>query len=93
MALLDEVVSYHSLLHNKVLRLMVQLFESKQEDLEILELIELKKMLIDRMVNLLSKGYVVPVVSYMKQCWQKGDTDMSLIRYFVTEVIFDECAV
>ena len=46
----------------------------------------MKKMLIDRMVNLLSKGYVVPVVSYIKQCWQRGDTDISLIRYFVTEV-------
>lgn len=69
---------------------MVKLFESKQEDLEILELIELRKMLIDRMVNLLSRGCVVPVVSYIKQCWQKGDTDMSLIRYFVTEVTLTE---
>lgn len=43
-------------------------------------------MLIDRMVNLLSRGCVVPVVCYIKQCWQKGDTDISLIRYFVTEV-------
>lgn len=43
-------------------------------------------MLIDRMVNLLSRGCVVPVVCYIKQCWQRGDTDVSLIRYFVTEV-------
>lgn len=46
----------------------------------------MKKMLIDRMVNLLSRGCVVPVVCYIKQCWQRGDTDVSLIRYFVTEV-------
>lgn len=46
----------------------------------------MKKMLIDRMVNLLSRGCVVPVVCYIKQCWQRGDTDISLIRYFVTEV-------
>lgn len=44
-------------------------------------------MLIDRMVNLLSRGCVVPVVCYIKQCWQRGDTDISLIRYFVTEVL------
>ena len=49
--------------------------------------LEMKKMLIDRMVNLLSRGCVVPVVCYIKQCWQRGDTDVSLIRYFVTEVL------
>lgn len=45
-------------------------------------------MLLDRMINLLTRGCVVPVVKYVKQCCQKGDTDMSLIRYFVTEVKF-----
>lgn len=45
-------------------------------------------MVLDRMVNLLCSGCVVPVVKYIKQCWQRGDTDISLIRYFVTEVIF-----
>lgn len=43
-------------------------------------------MLLDRMVNLLCCGCVVPVVKYIQQCWQRGDTDISLIRYFVTEV-------
>ena len=88
LALLDEVVSCHNLLHPKILKLFIQLFESKQDELEILVQLELKKMLIDRMVNLLSKGCVVPVVSYIIQCWDKGDTDMSLIRYFVTEVSY-----
>lgn len=46
----------------------------------------MRKMVLDRMVNLLCSGCVVPVVKYIKQCWQKGDTDISLIRYFVTEV-------
>lgn len=44
-------------------------------------------MLLDRMITLLTKGCVVPVVKYIKQCCQKGDTDISLIRYFVTEVL------
>lgn len=48
--------------------------------------LELRKMLLDRMINLLTRGCVVPVVKYIKQCCQKGDTDTSLIRYFVTEV-------
>lgn len=87
LALLDEVVTNHPLLHHTVLSLFIQLFESKQDELEILVQLEMKKMLIERMVNLLSRGCVVPVVKYIKQCWQRGDTDISLIRYFVTEVL------
>lgn len=49
--------------------------------------LELRKMLLDRMINLLTRGCVVPVVKYIKHCCQKGDTDTSLIRYFVTEVL------
>ncbi|GFG31023.1 hypothetical protein Cfor_04400 [Coptotermes formosanus] len=85
LALLDEVVTCHILLHPKVLQLLIQLFESKQDELEILVQLEMRKMLLDRMVNLLSRGCVVPVVKYIKQCWLRGDTDISLIRYFVTE--------
>ena len=47
----------------------------------------MRKMLLDRMVNLLCSGYVVPVVKYVQKCWRRGDTDVSLIRYFVTEVL------
>lgn len=87
LALLDEVVSCHPLLHDQVLDLLIRLFESKQDELEILVQLEMRKMVLDRMVNLLCSGCVVPVVKYIKQCWQKGDTDVSLIRYFVTEVL------
>lgn len=47
----------------------------------------MKKMLLDRMVHLLSRGCAVSVVKYIKTCWQRQDTDISLIRYFVTEVL------
>ncbi|CAG4978934.1 unnamed protein product [Parnassius apollo] len=87
LALLDEVASCHQLLHHRLLRLLIQLFESPQDELEILVQLELKKMLLDRMVNLLSRGCVVPVLRYIKQCWQRCDTDISLIRYFITEVL------
>ncbi|CAB3367523.1 Hypothetical predicted protein [Cloeon dipterum] len=87
LALLDEVVTCHQLLHRTVLNLLIQLFESKQDELEILVQLEMRKMLLDRMVSLLCVGCVVPVVQYVIQCWQRGDTDISLIRYFVTEVL------
>lgn len=47
-------------------------------------------MLLERMVNLLSRGCVVPVLKYIKTLWQRGDTDISLIRYFVTEVFIKD---
>jgi len=87
LALLDEVVSNHPLLHSTVLRLYTTLFEGSYGEMEILATLEIKKMLVDRLVNLLSRGYVLPVVKYMAQCWQNTDTDISLIRYFVTEVL------
>jgi len=87
LALLDEVVSNHPLLHSTVLKLYITLFEGSYGEMEILAALEIKKMLVDRLVNLLSRGYVLPVVKYMAQCWSNTDTDISLIRYFVTEVL------
>ena len=99
LALLDEVVTCHPLLHNQVLKvvapthvklmhcnakiffkLYIRLFEQRYESLEILAQMEIKKMLLDRLVNLLSRGYVIPVVNYIKTCWENIDTDISLIR-------------
>ena len=57
------------------------MFEKTYDSLEILAQLEIKKMLIDRLVNLLSRGYVIPVVKYIKECWENTDTDVSLIRY------------
>jgi len=87
LALLDEIVANHPLLHASVLKLLVELFESEQTELEILVQLELRKMLLDRMVNLLRHGCVVPLLTYVKNCREKGDTDISLIRYFVREVL------
>lgn len=87
LAVLDEVATVHASLHPQILSLLIRLFESKQDELEILVQLEMRKMLLDRMVNLLTRGCVVPVVKYIKQCCQRGDTDISLIRYFVREVL------
>lgn len=44
LALLDEVVVCHPLLHPKILRLLVHLFESKQDELEILVQVSISHM-------------------------------------------------
>jgi negative elongation factor C/D len=62
-------------------QLFIHLFEARYESLEILAQLEIKKMLLDRLVNLLSRGYVIPVVKYIKGCWENKDTDVSLIRF------------
>ncbi|NXW43191.1 NELFD factor, partial [Nyctiprogne leucopyga] len=87
LALLDEISTCHQLLHPQVLQLLVKLFETEHSQLDVMEQLELKKTLLDRMVHLLSRGYVLPVVSYIRKCLEKLDTDLSLIRYFVTEVL------
>lgn len=87
LALLDEVATCHTTLHQKLLDLLIRLFESPQDDLDVLVQLERRKMLLDRMVLLFSRGCVVPIVNYIKSCWQKQNTDISLIRYFITEVL------
>ena len=102
---MDEVVTCHPLLHQRVLevivmfkmtivskvfivftqihysfQLFIKLFEKEHESMEVLAQLEIKKMLLDRLVNLLSRGYVIPVVKYIKACWDQTDTDISLIR-------------
>lgn len=42
LALLDEVASCHPLLHHRLLKLLVQLFESPQDELEILVQVKTK---------------------------------------------------
>lgn len=87
LALLDEVTSCHPTFHNIVLDLYIHIFESQHDDMEVLAQLELKKMILDRMIHLLSKNCVIPVLNYIKKCLTNGDTDISLIRYFITEVL------
>lgn len=87
LALLDEVTSCHNTMHKVALDLYVELFEKQYEEMEVLAQLEVKKMILDRIIHLMSKDYVIPVLNYINKCWKTGDTDISLIRYFVVEVL------
>ena len=39
------------------------------------------------MVHLMSRGHVKQTVKYINKCWKQQDTDISLTRHFVTEVL------
>ncbi|XP_067931897.1 negative elongation factor D-like [Watersipora subatra] len=85
--LLDEISSCQHLLHGQVQALLVKLFESSHEDVDVLVQLDLKKTLLDRMVHLVSRGYVLPICTYIKNCFQRQTCDISLIRHYVTEVL------
>lgn len=85
--LLDEIVNCHTLLHDRVLNLLIKVFETNFNDLDHLLQLQLKKTILDRMVHLMSRGHVIPVVKYINKCWKEQDTDISLIRHFVVEVL------
>ncbi|KAH9499747.1 hypothetical protein Btru_077720 [Bulinus truncatus] len=85
LVLVDEIVSNHPLLHQKALKLLTLLFENSYDELDVLVRLELKKMVLDRMLHLLHKGCVIPVVTFITKCVE--DTDISLVRHFVTELL------
>ena len=59
---------------------------SLTKHLQELEQIEIRKMIIDRMVHLLCVGHVIPVIQYMRYCLDHETADKSLIRHFAAEV-------
>ncbi|CAH3160506.1 unnamed protein product, partial [Porites evermanni] len=81
-----QISSCHVLQHRLVLNVLIRLFESPTP-LDTLVELEFKKTVLDRMIHLLSRGYVVAVISYINSCLEKQNTDNSLIRHFVTEVL------
>lgn len=87
LALLDEISIHHNTLHEKVLHLLIELMEIEYEDMEVLQQLQVKRVILDRMVHLVSRNYVIPVIKHMRKCWQRQDTDVSLIRYFLTEAL------
>ncbi|KAL4235100.1 hypothetical protein ACF0H5_006738 [Mactra antiquata] len=87
LVLVDEIVTNHLLLHQKALDLLIRLFENSFDELDVLVRLELKKTVLDRMVHVFSCGCVLPVVNYIRECHNKQDTDISLIRHFVSEVL------
>ena len=84
--ILDDIVQSHSLLHDRVFGVLTRLFLANFTDLDNLVQIQLKKTIIDRMLHMMTKGHVIPVVAFLNTRWKEQDTDISLIRHFVMEV-------
>ncbi|XP_065071268.1 negative elongation factor D-like [Rhopilema esculentum] len=87
LVLLDEVSTCHPIQHPLVLKLLIKLFSASYPGLETLVELEFKKTILDRLVHMLSRGYVIPVVQFIRNCMDSQITDISLIRHFVIEVL------
>lgn len=87
LVLLDEATSCHTLQHPYILELLKKLIEGSYPTLEVNVQLELKKSLVEHLVQLLSCGHVLPVVDYMNRCMEMETLDQSLIRHFVSEVL------
>jgi len=87
LVLLDEVSTMHPLQHQLVFNILKGFYERNYPDLDTLVQLEFKKTVVDRMIHLLSRGYTMPVVLYMKECMERQFTDISLLRHFVAEVL------
>ena len=48
--------------------------------------LELKKILMDRFLHLMSFGYALPVLKFILQCTEDKSFDRSVLRHFVSEV-------
>lgn len=64
LALVDEVATSHVALHNDVMRLLCRLLENPFPSMDTLLVLNLKKSVLDRMVHLISRGFVMPVLLF-----------------------------
>lgn len=85
--LLDEIATSHFLLHKEIFTILVKLFEFQFNDINDIFRLNLKKTILDRLVHLLSCGFVLPVISFVNSSFEGTSTDVSLIRHFVSEVL------
>ncbi|GAU94326.1 hypothetical protein RvY_06118 [Ramazzottius varieornatus] len=93
--IVDEIATLHPTLHKRILDLLINFFESPFDQLDVLIRLQLQKMFLDRMIHLISCGCVIPVLQYVKAAHGKQDTDVSVFRHFVVElldIITPECS-
>lgn len=80
--LLDKVIADHVKLRQSALKLLTSIFETTYA-MDVLVSIELKRLVIDRMVYTLASGHVLPVLHYITSLEK---IDLSLLVHFINEV-------
>eukprot|EP00051_Salpingoeca_urceolata_P009442 m.114677 g.114677 ORF g.114677 m.114677 type:complete len:617 (-) comp16308_c0_seq2:75-1925(-) len=84
LSLVDEIARQHRLLQATVFSLLSDAF-LRQYQVSPLEAVELKRMILDRLIHTLSLGHVLPVLHFVRD--HIGRNDLSLVMYFTLEII------
>ncbi|KAK6106157.1 TH1 family protein [Brugia pahangi] len=86
--LLDQIATTHPNLQLRVFRILCELYDRQSMMNEAAEVImEKQRSVVDRFVHLLSVGLALPVVEKINKMFRDGQIDISLVRYFATEVL------
>ncbi|KAL6732410.1 hypothetical protein Aduo_003172 [Ancylostoma duodenale] len=88
LCLLDHISTLHPNLHAKAFDICCQLYEKIAGENEAAEVImERQRLVVDRLVHLLSVGGAIPVLEKVWEMFRDGQIDASLVRYFAMEVL------
>ncbi|KAH8866051.1 Negative elongation factor C/D [Schistosoma japonicum] len=82
----NELAEVNEYLRPSLLAFITELLASSVEGMEDLSQLEYKRMLVGLFVHLLSCGHVLPVINTMHRLFLRNRVDVSIVRYFVTEV-------
>ncbi|VDL82748.1 unnamed protein product [Nippostrongylus brasiliensis] len=89
LCLLDHISTLHPILHTKAFDVCCQLYEKIAGENEAAEVImERQRLVVDRLVHLLSVGGSIPVLEKVWEMFRDGQIDASLVRYFAMEAYF-----
>ncbi|VDP08398.1 unnamed protein product [Heligmosomoides polygyrus] len=90
LCLLDHIATLHPNLHAKAFDVCCQLYEKIAGENEAAEVImERQRLVVDRLVHLLSVGGTIPVLEKVWEMFRDGQIDASLVRYFAMEAVLD----
>lgn len=84
---MDQLATHQRKLRGKILRICQELYIKVSRSPEVAEIImERQKLVLDRMIHLLAEGEVASVLEKVASWFADGEIDVSLVRYFITEV-------
>ncbi|CAB3407934.1 unnamed protein product [Caenorhabditis bovis] len=87
--ILDNICTQHHLLRSEVFEIYCDYFDKISNEATLAEVImERERLIMDRLVHLLSVGEPIMVLERLKTLLEDNSIDSSLVRYFVTEVSF-----
>ena len=84
LALMEQIATHHELLHPSVFSLLKDMFDV-QYNVDPLLVLDLRRMLLDRLLYLLSLGYALPVMQFVLE--RVRSNDLTLTIHFVSQAL------